>query len=406
MATRKKILNLTVVVSALGYFVDIYDLVLFSIVRIPSLRSLGVPEDQLLDKGVTLINLQMIGMLVGGILWGVLGDKKGRVSVLFGSIFMYSVANILNAFVQNVEMYGLLRFVAGVGLAGELGAAITLVSEVTDKESRGYATSIVAGVGVSGAILAAIIGEYVSWKAAYIVGGVLGLGLLVLRMKMFDSGMYTNLKKLQIRKGSFLSLFSTRDRGVRYLSCVLIGVPIWFVIGILITFAPEITKDLGSTGVVSAGTGILFAYAGLTVGDFASGILSQLLRSRRKIVFWFITMTALLILIYLYSRDMDPSFYYTVCFALGVAAGYWAVFVTIASEQFGTNMRATVTTTVPNLVRGAVVPLTLSFKALQPTFGLVQSALIVGFVTIGVAYMALSFLKETYGKDLDFIEHI
>ncbi|HEX4923443.1 MAG TPA: MFS transporter, partial [Bdellovibrionales bacterium] len=340
----------------------------------------------------------------GGLVWGILGDKRGRVSVLFGSIFMYSVANILNAFVTTVDQYGILRFVAGVGLAGELGAAITLVSEVMTKETRGYGTTVVAATGISGAVLAALIGENYSWSTAYIVGGVLGLALLVMRVSIFESGMYQTVKHHQVSRGDFSQLFTNGDRAVKYISCILIGVPIWYVIGILVTFSPEIAKELQVTGPVSAGKGIMYTYVGLIFGDLASGLLSQFMRSRKKVVAIFLLITAGFIGVYFFARGLSPEMFYALCIALGFGAGYWAVFVTIASEQFGTNLRATVTTTTPNFVRGAVVPLTLAFQALAGRMSLTQSGMIVGAVAMALAFAALMRLQETFGKDLDYIE--
>lgn len=400
----RQLLSVNVIVSALGYFVDIYDLVLFSIVRVASLKGIGVPDDQLLDVGVRLINLQMGGMLLGGILWGVLGDKRGRLSVLFGSIALYSTANILNAFVTTPEMYGLLRFVAGVGLAGELGAAVTLVSETLPRETRGYGTALVAGIGVSGAALAAFVGAHYTWQTAFIVGGVLGFVLLALRVRMFESGLYADIKQRSAVLGRFSMLFTSKERFCKYLNCILIGVPIWFVISILVTFSPELTKELGATAPVSAGSAILWCYTGLIVGDLGSGVLSQFMKSRKKVVFLFLSAALALILLFLYSYGRDPSYYYLVCFALGCAVGYWALFVTIAAEQFGTNLRATAATTVPNFVRGSVVLVTLLFQAMKPALGLVQSALVVGLGCVAVAYVALHFLTESFGRDLDFVE--
>lgn len=402
------ILNWTVIVSALGYFVDIYDLLLFSIVRVSSLRSLGVVEDRLLETGVYLLNMQMLGMLVGGVIWGIVGDKKGRISVLFGSIFLYSVANILNGFVTTVEMYAILRLFAGIGLAGELGAAITLVSEVMSKESRGYGTTVVAAVGILGAVLAAFVADHFTWQTAYFIGGGLGLALLVMRITMFESGMYDSMKSASCRRGDFGMLFTSSARFFKYLHCILIGLPIWFVIGILITFSPELAKELSVQGAVAAGKSVMFCYIGLSLGDFASGFLSQYLRSRRKVVMQFILLTAALIVVYAFLNQILPEvtvqIFYGLCLMLGFAVGYWAVFVTNASEQFGTNLRATVTTTVPNFIRGSVVPITLAFQTLKGSFSLTQSALLVGICCIAIAMFSLSRLKETFGKDLNYIE--
>jgi len=402
----KSLLNITILVSALGYFVDIYDLILFGIVRISSLKDLGVSGEGLITTGVFLLNMQMGGMLIGGIIWGVLGDKKGRLSVLFGSIFLYSIANFANAFITSIEAYAVLRFVAGVGLAGELGAAITLVSEVMPKETRGYATAIVAAIGVSGAIAAAIVGDLFDWKTAYIIGGVLGFLLLIMRIKMFESGLYKNLKEMNVGKGKFFSLFNSKDRFFRYMNCILIGMPLWFVVGVLITFSPEFGTVLGIVGTIEAGKSIMYTYIGLIIGDFASGFLSQIIKSRKKVFLIFISMTGVFIFVYLFSQGLSLFLFYALCVMLGTSIGYWAVFVTTASEQFGTNLRSTVTTTVPNFIRGTVVPITLAFEFLRVYTGMIYSALIIGVICLLLAYYALSNLEETYGKDLNYFEKI
>ena len=402
----KNILNITVLVSALGYFVDIYDLILFGIVRGPSLTDLGVPANNMIEVGVYILQMQMWGMLIGGIIWGVWGDKKGRLSVLFGSIFMYSVANLLNAFVTSIDLYALLRFIAGVGLAGELGAAVTLVSEVMTKETRGYGTAIVATIGVTGAIFAAIIGDVFNWHVAFIIGGILGLILLIMRLRMFESGMYKSVQTTNISKGNFLKLFTSRDRFLRYLYCILIGLPIWYVVGVLITFSPEFAKVLGVHEKIVAGNSILFTYTGLIFGDFASGFLSQYLKSRRKVVAFFIGLTFAFILLYLFTHGLTKVQFYGLCVLLGFATGYWAVFVTTASEHFGTNLRSTVTTTVPNFIRGSVIPITFGFEYLRSSLGMIYSALIIGIVSIVIALFAIYKLEETYDKDLNYIENI
>jgi putative MFS transporter len=406
--TEKKgifqVVNALVVVAALGYFVDIYDLVLFSIVRIESLTSLGVTGPELLTKGVLLLNVQMIGMLIGGIFWGVLGDKKGRLSVLFGSILLYSVANIANAFVHSVNSYAMWRFIAGIGLAGELGAGITLVAETLSKEKRGYATMWIATVGVSGAVFAGIIAEFFSWRTNFLIGGVLGLLLLALRVSVVESGLFEKVSSQKGSRGNFFSLFTTMSRFWRYLICILIGVPLWYVVGILITFSPEISQALGVVGSVSAGKAVLFCYLGLVFGDFASGWLSQIWKSRKRAVFVFLTLTLAVIMCNFLATGITASAYYALCAALGFSSGYWAVFVTVGAEQFGTNLRATVAITVPNFVRGSVVPLTLLFQRFKPMLGIVHSAAVLGIGCIIIAFVSLFFLKETYGKDMDFVE--
>jgi MFS family permease len=395
---------MAVLVAALGYFVDIYDLILFSIVRVRSLQAIGVPPEAVFERGVFLLSMQMGGMLVGGVLWGVLGDRRGRLSVLFGSIVLYSLANLANGLVQDVPTYAALRFIAGVGLAGELGAGITLVAELMRRETRGWGTTIVATVGLLGAVVASLVGGRFDWRAAYFVGGALGLALLALRIGVYESGMFEQVKASAVRRGRFLDLFARRDRARRYLSVVLIGVPIWYVVGILITFSPELGAALGMAEAPQAGTAVLFCYAGLSLGDFASGALSQLCRSRRRVVLGFLGLTALFTALYFTVAPRSLTVFYAVSLALGFGSGYWAVFVTMASEQFGTNLRATATTSAPNFVRGAVVPLTNAFQAAKGTLGVTGSAIAVGVVTLLIALLALRGLDETWGRDLDFVE--
>ena len=403
--TEKKAVKLAVLVAALGYFVDIYDLILFSIVRVKSLTELGVPKEALLDRGGLLINMQMGGMLLGGILWGILGDKRGRLSVLFGSIVLYSVANIANGFVQGITSYAALRFLAGVGLAGELGAGITLVSESMDKEARGYGTTIIATVGICGAVVAALVGDAFHWRTAYFVGGGLGVALLLLRVGVFESGMFSELKKQTVQRGNFFALFATAARARRYLSVILIGVPIWYTVGILITFAPEFGAAMHMTEAPTPSRAVMFCYIGLALGDLGSGLLSQWLQSRLRVVMGFVVLTAVFIAAYFLVGGTSLDVFYAVCFALGFSNGYWAVFVTIATEQFGTNIRATVTTSAPNFVRGAVVPLTIAFQYGKPALGVAGSAIAVGVVTVAIALVSLRGLEETYGKDLNYVEH-
>ena len=403
-ANLKKSLIPILIVSSLGYFVDIYDLILFSIVRLSSLTSLGLSGDSLTSHGVLLLNMQMAGMLVGGILWGILGDKKGRVSVLFGSILLYSLANIANGFVTSVEAYAAMRFIAGIGLAGELGAGITLVAEVMPKETRGYGTMIVATVGILGAVVASFIGDYFNWRTAFFIGGGMGILLLIMRIGIFESGMFNAIKESPVSRGNFLMLFKDKKLFKKYIYSISIGVPIWFIVGVLITFSPEFSKVFGIATPIKAGTAVMFCYIGLAFGDLLSGFLSQYFKSRKKIIEVFIIAEAVFILMYLYLNIFDVYFFYTMCLLLGISGGYWAVFVTNASEQFGINIRATVTTTVPNFVRGAVVPATLSFEFLRNYTGMVYAALIVGMITIAIAYFSVHKLEETYGKDLNFLE--
>ncbi len=397
-----------IAVAALGYFVDVYDLILFSVVRNPSLKSLGLSGLELLDQGLTLMNVQMGGMLLGGILWGVYGDKKGRKSVLFGSILLYSLANALNGFVTDLNTYWVLRFIAGIGLAGELGAGITLVNETLPASKRGIGTLIIAGVGAAGAVFAPIVAGLSPdpewWRTCYFIGGGMGLALLLLRLGTFESSMYEGLRS-DVPKGNFFQLFLSWPIFKKYLYCILMGLPIWYIIGILVFSAPEITQLLGIRGSISSGEAIMYCYIGLSVGDFASGALSQWMRSRNKVVLIYLVLAWALTLYFLYlATDLSPVFAKVLLTALGFFGGYWAVFLTASSEQFGTNIRMTVTTTVPNFVRGALIPISLLFKSLIPSLGLIHAATWVGVLCFSLALFAISQLKETFGQSLDFVE--
>ncbi len=400
----RQLLQIPVIVAALGYFVDIYDLLLFSIVRIESLKSLGVAEGDLLSKGVFLINMQMGGLLIGGILWGILGDKKGRITVLFSSILIYSLANLANGLVTSVNQYAILRFIAGVGLAGELGVGITLVAEILPKEIRGYGTSLVAGVGMLGAVLAYFIAEQFQWRTAYFIGGGLGLLLLFLRVKVFESGIFEKVKEGSVSRGNFLSLFTSRKQFFKYIRCILIGIPVWFVAGILMTFSPEFGKVLDLGVPIVAGKAVMWEYLGLTIGDISSGLLSQYFNSRKKVVFLFISLVGILSAVYLFVPLQSVTIFYALCVCLGFGAGYWALFVTIAAEQFGTNMRATVATTAPNFVRGSILIMTPLFLIFKEQFGILTGAGLVGLLAIATALIGLLNMEETFGKDLDFVE--
>lgn len=403
---KKNPLNIIVIVASLGYFVDIYDLILFGIVRVPSLKGIGISSADLLEQGIFLLNMQMLGMLAGGIIWGILGDKKGRLPVLFFTIALYSLANIANGFVTNIEQYAVLRLLAGLGLAGELGIGITLVSEVMTKETRGYGTTIVSGVGIFGAVLGYLVADMFDWRMAYWVGGGLGLLLLFMRVSVFESGMFEKAKEnyKHVRRGNFFSLFTNRKRLLKYIYCILIGMPIWYIVSVLVIPSDKFAAELHITGTVDSAKAVMYHYTGLASGSFVTGIISQKLRSRKKSLLYSIGFITVLIFIYFISFGFPAAMFYLIIFLLGVGAGYWAVFVTTASENFGTNLRATVTTTVPNFVRGATVPITYSVLLFRDSVGFLNSAAIVGSVCIILAFGALYKLKETYGRELDYVE--
>jgi len=395
---------LLVMIASLGYFVDIYDLIIFSIVRVQSFTAIGVPADEMRVKGEFVLNMQMGGLLLGGIVWGVIGDKFGRLKVLFGSILLYSLANIANGFVQNVFMYGIIRFIAGIGLAGELGAGITLVSESMHKSKRGYGTMLVAGVGVLGAILAYFVSEEFDWRTAYFVGGGMGLLLLLLRVGSFESGLFKEQDKSEVVRGDISMLFTNRNRCKRYINCLCIGLPIWFVVGVLVTQAPEIGKALGASETLSAGKGVMFTYIGISIGDVLAGIFAQILKSRKKVVFICQLIIIASSLWYLLSVGITPNKFLGLAFIMGLGVGYWATFVTISAEQFGTNLRATVATTAPNFVRGALIPSTMIYGLLVNSFGIVPAAVTMVLVLSGIAIYSLMQLEESFDKDLDYLE--
>jgi MFS family permease len=407
---KYSVFNLAVIVGALGYFVDVYDLLLFSIIRVPSLKSLGLSAEDIRSKGAEIISIQMIGLLLGGILWGVLGDKLGRLKVLFASIILYSLGSIANGFVHTVDQYAIVRFITGVGLAGELGAGITLVSELMSKEKRGIGTSLVAGIGLSGAIFAYFIkvkfgADAEGWRTCYFIGGGLGFVLLLLRVGILESGMYKNIRQSDVSKGNFFMLFTNRLRFRKYLTSILIALPNWYVIGILITFSNEFATLMHVQGAVDPGKAVMVAYAGISVGDVLIGFISQWMKSRKGSLYIFHIITIIGIVWFFNLHGQSSTMVYWACVVLGFGTGFWAMFVTMAAEQFGTNIRATVATTVPNMARGSlslvVIPI---FDVLKPSLGYFKSGAVTGVIVFVVAFISLVLTKETFGKDLDYIE--
>lgn len=404
------IFGLAVIVAALGYFVDIYDLLLFSIIRVPSLKSLGLDTDAISTQGLKIINIQMLGLLIGGIFWGVLGDKKGRLNVLYASIILYSLGNIANGFVQTVNQYAAVRFITGFGLAGELGAGITLVSELLSKEKRGIGTSLVAGIGLTGAVFAFFIKQIfiqpdnTGWRICYFIGGGLGFLLLFLRVGVLESGMFKSVQQQGTSRGNFFMLFSSGQRIRKYLTAIFIGLPTWYVIGILITFSKEFAVKMNMQGTVDPGKAVMFAYAGISIGDIAIGFISQWMKSRKNAVFLFYALSIIGIAWFFNLQGKDVSMLYAAAAWLGFATGFWAIFVTMAAEQFGTNIRATVATTVPNMVRGSLNLVSWLFVSMQVSQGYLRSGWITGIVVMVIGIVSLLFTEETFGKDLNYTE--
>ena len=403
-AFSSSIFNFTVLVAALGYFVDIYDLLLFNIVRVDSLKDLGFSDALVKSEGEFIISIQMLGLLAGGIIWGIMGDKKGRLSVLFGSIILYSIANIVNGFVQTPNQYALVRFVAGLGLAGELGAGITLVSELVAKEKRSLSTSLVAGIGLTGAVVAYFISQYFHWRTCYFIGGGLGFCLLLLRISVFESGMYNKVKETTAVRGNFLMFFNNRSRFKKYILAILIGLPTWYVIGILIAFSNNFAEQFGITEKVLPKKATMYAYVAIAFADVLIGFVSHWLKSRKKALFIFYFLTVISISFYFMQDGGSAARMYLICAAMGFGTGFWAIFVTMAAEQFGTNLRATAATTVPNMVRGSLPLMLLLFNGLQQYTSYANAAMYTGILVMIVSITAAFFTKETFGKDLNYTE--
>ncbi len=405
--------NIVVIVAALGYFVDIFDLLLFGMIRTSSLKDIGITSKEAIERyGLMLDNWQMTGMLVGGLFWGILGDKKGRLSVLFGSILTYSIANICNGFVHDVHVYGILRFAAGFGLAGELGAGVTMVNEVLDKEKRGLGTAFVAGTGILGAVVGGFVVKWLGdWRTCYFVGGGMGLALLLLRIGVLESGMYDTMKKQDVKKGSLLLIFQKKERWTKYLAVILIAIPIWYIIQLYAKYSPELADGMGlnfsdADRKAVPINAIMLAYFGLTLGDFACGLLSQKLKSRKKAIIIFMTMAITFIALFFLMGATNKYFFYAGITLLGFAGGYWAVFMSTAAESFGTNIRSTVTNTAPNFVRGAVVLINLMYEFFKYSmhFNSVYANIFVGIIVFTGGIWAWTKLEETFGKDLNYVE--
>jgi MFS transporter, putative metabolite:H+ symporter len=400
----KKHIWLAIIASALGFFVDLYDIIILSIVRKTSLLSMGVPEGDLLSKGVSLINIQMVGMLIGGFIWGIIGDKFGRLSVLFGSIILYSTATFANAYAGSFGMYLLLRFLAGVGLAGELGAAITLVTEQMPQKYRGIGPAIIAGCGMLGAIAGAYIGARYTWQFTYQLGGILGFALLILRLGVLESGLFNKMKGKTSARGDLKRIFKNKTNTLKYISICLMGFPVWFVNGVVMTFTPEIGKAWGMNPLPTVSAIFTYFFIGFTFGDLSSGFVSQWMQSRKKAILTYLTLFSVGMAAFFLFAKYSLTLYYGIFVFLGFSAGYSIVLLTLAAEQYGTNVRATVTTSTLNLIRATVIPQATLFGFLSPTFGAAHSALVVGIIAIAVGFWGLSNLEETFDKDLDFME--
>jgi putative MFS transporter len=427
--TKEKVnINFTVFVAALGYFVDIFDLTLFGVLRVSSLKDLNLAPDQITNVGLNILSIQMLGMLIGGILWGIIGDKIGRKFAMFGSILTFSLANIANAFILDVNQYTILRFIAGIGLAGQLGSAITLVSELAEKEKRGYYNTIIAALGLLGAIFASLLSFILHWRTMYFIGGVLGLVLLLLRYNTLESEIFKEKNKIY-KKESLLNKIKNLNEFfgyiknmfmismsykyiknmfmifIRYIIILVLGIPIWFVFSILLTFSPEVSQAINKGFIANPAISLMLGYIGVSLGDILAGIMSQKLKSRKKPIFVFLILLSINILLYIHMSHNLMIFYFF-NLTLGILSGYWVLFLTIGAEEFGTNIRSTVVNTLPNFVRGSVFLIVIIFKSLKDVLGFINSILIIGFFFIILAMISLIFIRETFARDLNFFEEI
>jgi len=405
---HQSVFNLAVIVASLGYFVDMYDLLLFTIVKRPSLLAVGSTDSTILPDSILVMNWQMIGLLLGGIIWGVIGDKKGRLNILFGSIILYSIANFATAYIHTVDQYVIFRFLAGIGLAGELGAGVTLVSELLPKEKRGIGTSIVAGFGITGVIAAYFTFHWTSdWRLCYEIGGILGILLLFLRISLVESGMFKQVKLQNVSRGNFLMFFSDGVRFKKYFTAILLGLPTWCIVGILITQSDRFAKAMFGSTNFDSGRAVMIAYAGIALGDIVAGFVCQYFKSRKKGLLLYYFMCTASILLFFSDFNNSNTSMAVICALLGFSSGFWIIFITMGAEQFGTNLRATATTTIPNMVRGALPLINMMFLNLfQRDMGLtlIKSGFYTASIVISVTLIALYFTEETYHKDLNYIE--
>jgi putative MFS transporter len=392
-----------VIVAALGYFVDVVDLWLFSNFRVASLRDLGLPAEEVTTTGAYLLNCQQAGLLLGGLLWGVMGDRRGRASVMFGSILLYSIGNILNAFVVSVPQYAALRFLTGLGLAGEIGAGITLVCELLPRTKRGIGTTFVTGLGVAGAIAASLMGKYMNWRTAFFVGGIMGLTLLFLRTLTHDSSMFAKMQQQgQLRRGSLALLLFRRDNVRKFLGCIAVGAPVWLSVAIFSIFSLEVAPALGITEPISVPDCLLCISIGMTAGDLGAGLLSQLLRSRKLPLLILLVLTCLTSIVITAGAVSTSMGYMTMVGFLGLFSGYWACLLTTSAEQFGTNIRATAATMVPNLVRATTIPMTIGFVTLKQYISIQNTVWVLVVIVFILAFLGLRTLKETFHTDLEY----
>lgn len=398
-----KVFNATVLVTAFGYLVDLYDILIFNVTRVASLTELGLSGTALTDMGLFILNMQLLGMMLGGIFFGIMGDKIGRKKCLLFSILIYSSATLLCSFIQTGEQYAAMRFLAGFGLAGEVGVGIALISESMTKETRTLGVTFFTALGISGAVIAALAAEFFHWRTCYVIGGLMGFALLVTRTFVMESGLFEKVKESTASRGDFTLLLRRKDLFQKYILCILVATPIWFIIGMIWTLGPEVSTALGAKMPVKGPVSVGIGYCGLMVGDGACGLLSYYFKNRKKVIFGFLSAGAILMIYLLSQTEITNIAYYALVFSTGLAMGYWINFVSISAEQFGTNIRATVSTSIPNFARATLLPMNLAFSSMKGSLGVVPSVSLLAIIAFAAAFLALWKLEETFHKELDYL---
>lgn len=393
---------LTVLVVALGYYVDAYDLLVMSAVRKPSLLSLGVPESETLNIGLSLLNYQLVGLMIGGVMWGVIADKYGRKKALFGSILIYSFANIANGYINSVNMYYWLRIIAGFGLAGELGVGISLITENVAKERRTISTAIVSFFGMLGASTGGWFGSIFEWQNCFLIGGFAGLLLLLLRLKVEESVMFNEIKDKNVSKGNIWMIIKNPKTLLTYFFCTLAGAASILFIGVFIQSTPELGKLFNLN--ITAGIALIWYYLGASVSEIIAGLLSKLLKERKAPIYIFYAISLLAITNFCVNVPNSPYFFYLNCLFLGFGLGWWSQLITLSAELFGINVRATAATSIPTFARAWNIPFSNIFKQNIPNLGIVNSAFGIGVIVVSLAIISITMVKETFENDANFIE--
>jgi MFS transporter, putative metabolite:H+ symporter len=381
-----------------GYFIDIFDLVLFSTLRISSFEELKITDPTYWT--VVFFNLQMTGILVGGIFWGKMADIKGRSWSFMGTILVFSIANIINGLTSSLTVYGICRFIAGFGLAGEMGSGIALICEKVPDEKRSLYLGFVSSLGCIGAVLSGWLGDIVYWRYLFIGSGFAGILLTLLRKNLLEPDLFRKTATLNIPRGQWKTLFQSPPDLIRFILLIFLGIPMWYIIGILWSFSTEMTSTIG-LNIFTSGQAILWGYVGVWMGDMLMPFVSQFLKSR---IFTIQICLIMMLLGVIYLFQFQPhsllSFQLTHIF-LGFTIGYWAVYATLCGESFGTNIRALTSTSLPSLIRFSSIPMMIIYQYGRDENEL-NIALGMGLTVLCISMITTYFIKDTFQKDIDF----